>query len=234
MATIIQQVIFVHNHVFLITVFWHKQFRGAPHALVYLFIVTPALWYFMLVFNDHSNSASCQWGPDGGHAERGLAAADRGHHHPPRFLRCYGAAGTETGVPQVLEGQLWLVCGQQILLQNPFLSGTGVPQVHEGQFGLFVVSECWCIITEVLEGQLWLCLWSANTVAESFSDWGRSSSSMRMSVVAVLVVNACCCRTLFCHGAAGTGTGVTPVIELGLWSVRAVAEKPFAVMEKWV
>ena len=57
---------------------------------------------------------------------------------------------------------------------------------------------------------------------------------MRMSVVAVLVVDACCCRTLFCHGAAGTGTGVTPVIELGLWSVRAVAEKPFAVMEKWV
>ena len=57
---------------------------------------------------------------------------------------------------------------------------------------------------------------------------------MRMSVVAVLVVNACCCWTLFCHGAAGTGTGVTPVIELGLWSVRAVAEKPFAVMEKWV
>ena len=57
---------------------------------------------------------------------------------------------------------------------------------------------------------------------------------MRVSVVAVLVVSACCCRTLFCHGAAGTGTGVTPVIELGLWSVRAVAEKPFAVMGKWV
>ena len=78
-------------------------------------------------------------------------------------------------------------CGQQILLQNPFLTGAGVPQV--------------------CEGQLRLCLWSVKTVPESF----------------------------FCHGAAGTGTGVPPVIELGqfcLWSVHAVAE-PIAVMEKW-
>ena len=46
------------------------------------------------------------------------------------------------------------VCGQQILLQNPFLSGTGVPQVHEDQLWLFVVSEYCCIITEILECQL--------------------------------------------------------------------------------
>jgi len=120
MATIIQQIIFGHIHVFLITLFWHKQFRGAPHALVYLCIVTPALWYFMLVCNVRSNSASRQWGPDGRHAECGLAAADRGHHHPPRFFRCYGAAGTETGVPQVLEGQLWLCLWSKHAVAGPF------------------------------------------------------------------------------------------------------------------
>ena len=154
----------------------------------------PALWYFMLVCNVLSNSASRQWGPDGRHAERGLAAADRGHHHPPRFLRCYGAAGTETGVPQVLEGQLWLclwsantvaesfsvwdrsssstwgsvvaVCGQRILLHNHWNTWRSVVTV-------FVVSEYWFLteagIPQVREGQLWLCLWSKHAVAGPFS-----------------------------------------------------------------